>query len=429
MRRILRAAVDAADPVPLVAASLASNPLDPTARSLIVIAAGKAARRMAGAFVAHAPTTIAAGIVAGPAGPTGGLPEALEEYACGHPFPDEQSERAGRRTLALAARDPAETLVVLLSGGASAMLAVPAAGVTVADKVRTTSALLRAGCSIDEMNCVRKHLSAIKGGRLAASAGLSVTLAISDVHGPVPDDPSVIGSGPTVADPTTYAQALAIVERARAAGAADVPAAVHVRLQRGARGEIEETPKPGDPWLSRSTWRLIGNRTTAMEGAAGAAREIGYDVHVVREATSGEARIAGERFAHAAMALMTGRRPACVIASGETTVTVRGHGRGGRNLEFALAMARVLGAPGTGPRGAVVAASAGTDGIDGPTRAAGAVVDPETLARAAGAGLDADDALARNDTYPFFQKLDDLIVWGPTGTNVGDLHVAVNSDW
>jgi glycerate-2-kinase len=352
----------------------------------------------------------------------GNLPS-FESFGAGHPLPDAVSERAGRRALALAGADARSTLVVLLSGGASAMLAVPADGIELGDKLRTTRGLLRAGFSIGELNCVRKHLSAIKGGQLAASAGTSITLAISDVHGPVPDDPSVIGSGPTVADPTTFAEAAAIVRRAVSDGA-EVPPAVMRRLERGARGEIGETPKPGDPRLARSTHHVIANRHTAMNGAARTARSLGYDIEILDAPTSGEARVAGERFARAASQVArAGASQVCVVASGETTVRVRGEGRGGRNQEFALGMAPVLAEVFRASEVPAIAASAGTDGIDGPTDAAGALVDPQTVDRAARAGLDSADALARNDTYSFFERLGDLIVWGPTGTNVGDLHV------
>jgi glycerate 2-kinase len=415
--------VAAIDPFRLVADVLRAGALDfPGASNVTVIAAGKAAWPMARSFAAHARVRVGAGIVAGPHGGRHEVPPPFESFECGHPLPDAGSERAGRRALALARGEGGSQLVVLLSGGASAMLAAAAEGVTLDDKVRTTRSLLQAGISIDEMNCVRKHLSAIKGGQLAASARETLTLAISDVHEPVQDDPSVIGSGPTVADPTTYARALAILHRAT--GAAKIPRAVLQRLERGARGEIEETPKPGDARLSRSAYRVIGNRTTAMEGAACAARERGYAVHVFGEATSGEARLAGDRFARTAARIRdAGGAPVCVIASGEATVRVRGGGRGGRNQEFALGMAKALGEHDARAGLMAAGASVGTDGIDGPTDAAGALVDASTLARAARAGLDPDAALARNDTYAFFQRLDDLIVWGPTGTNVGDLHV------
>jgi hydroxypyruvate reductase len=236
----------------------------------------------------------------------------------------------------------------------------------------------------------------------------------------VADDPSAIGSGPTVADPTTFADALAIVRRAGVASL--VPAAVLSCLERAA----DETPKPGDPRLRASSYRVIANRHTAVEGAARAARARGYDVRIVQEATSGEAREAGAAFAahglrEAGVPGSRSRAPVCVIASGETTVHVRGSGRGGRNQEFALGVMPVLDSPGFGT--AAVVASAGTDGVDGPTDAAGAVVDSSSSARARLAGLDPAAALESNGSYDFFLPLGDLLLWGPTGTNVGDVHV------
>jgi glycerate-2-kinase len=272
---------------------------------------------------------------------------------------------------------------------------------------------MRAGVPIAELNCVRKHLSSIKGGRLAAAAGHSITLAISDVHAPVPDDPSVIGSGPTVGDPTTFADALAIV-RGAAAAAMSIPAAVLTHLERAA----DETPAPGEPRLAHSSYEVIGTRQHAMEGAARAARALGYMTIVVPEPTTGEARVAGAAFAAEALR-HAGTSRVCVIASGETTVRVTGTGRGGRNQEFALGTMGVIAAAPL----RVVLGSAGTDGIDGPTDAAGAIVDSASSGRAAASGLAADAALANNAAYDFFEALGDLITWGPTGTNVGDIHV------
>ncbi len=417
--------MDAIDPSRLVAAALEAGALDATRTpSVNVVAAGKGAWPMAVAFARHAQVRVEAGVVSGPRIGRGELAPPFEWLAGGHPLPTDASQRAGQRALALARGDRKSTLVVLLSGGASAMLSAPADGLTLEDKVRATQRLLRAGLSIDAMNCVRKHLSAIKGGQLAASAPASVTLAISDVHGPVPDDPAVIGSGPTVADPTTFADAMAILHQAYADDAADISSAVRRRLDRGTRGEIEETPKPGDVRLLRSSYRVIGNRVTAMDGAAAAAHHLGYAVQRLAEATSGEARQAGERFARDAARIgRASGSPVCVIASGETTVRVRGAGHGGRNQEFALGMAETLDENFRAAGEATVAASVGTDGIDGPTDAAGALVNSLTLERAARTGLDPADALARNDAYPFFERLGDLIVWGPTGTNVGDIHV------
>jgi glycerate 2-kinase len=332
-----------------------------------------------------------------------------------HPAPNEASVRAGARALEVA-REAEGTLLVLLSGGASAMMISPVDGVSLADKRETSRALMSAGAAIHELNCVRKHLSRVKGGQLGVAARRVVTLALSDVHGPVPDDPSVIGSGPTVADETTFADALDVIRARRV----EVPAAAIAYLERGARGAEPETIKPGDPRLRDARYEVIGSRRTAVDGARQAAESQGFTTITVDEATTGEAREAGRAFVEEALRRSAGvRRPVCVIGSGETTVTVRGAGRGGRNQEFSLGAAFVL----NRLEGQAVLGSAGTDGVDGPTDAAGAMVDPTTMTRAAAAGLSVDAALADNDAYPFFNALGDLVVWGPTGTNVGDVHV------
>jgi len=384
-----------------------------------VVAAGKAACPMIAALAEDYP--IDWGLVAVPAGsvpPPGGP---LDVIVAGHPAPDQGSAAAGARALALA-RDGASRggLLVLLSGGASAMLALPAEGLTLEDKAATARALMEAGAAIDELNCVRKHLSRIKGGQLAAAAGRTVTLALSDVHAPRADDPSVIGSGPTVPDPTTFADALEIVRERRV----EIPPAALVHLSRGARGELPETSKPGDVRVTDSEYVVIGNRHTAAAGARDEAERRGYQVIVEDTAIAGEARESARAWVNSLRPHL-GRpsRPVCVIGSGETTVTVRGNGRGGRNQEFALGGAVAVATLASNLQCAVLLASAGTDGVDGPTDAAGAVVDQTTLARAARARIDPDAALARNDAYAFFEPLGDLIRWGPTGTNVGDLQI------
>jgi glycerate 2-kinase len=389
--------------------------------SLFVVAAGKGAWPMASALYECEGPRVAAGLVSGPRVGDRPIPGPFEWFDAGHPSPDAASERAAERALTLANRSRDRgTLVLLLSGGASAMLAMPAGSLTIDDKARTAHALMHAGVPIDELNVVRKHLSAIKGGRLAAAAGDAITLAISDVHGPAAGDPSVIGSGPTLGDPSTFAEALAIVSRAGDA----IPPAIVEHLAAGVRGEHEETIKPGDARLSRGAFEMIGTRDLAMAAAARAARHEGYLTHVLEPATWGEARDAATLFATEALkASMGSASPVCVVASGETTVRVRGPGRGGRNQEFVLALVPLLERLAEARTVAVVIASAGTDGIDGPTNAAGAIADTTTPARAARAGLSADDALDRNGAYDFFLPLDDLILWGPTGTNVGDIHV------
>jgi glycerate 2-kinase len=336
-----------------------------------------------------------------------------------HPLPDAASVESGARALRLAegSRDRGECLVVLLSGGASAMLAALVPGISLEDKIATTKALLRSGLAIADLNAVRKHISAIKGGRLGAVAGQSITFAISDVHAPVEDDPAVIGSGPTIGDSSTFADAIRALMRGRIWDI--VPATVTARLMAGARGDVGETIKPSDPALASSQFVLAGSRRDAMAGAEQAAGSLGYHVLTLDRPTLGEAREAALAFCGEARGLLTAKeRPICVLASGETTVTVTGEGRGGRNQEFALASAGELERFGT-----CTLASVGTDGVDGPTDAAGAAVDVTTLRRARDRGLDPGIALRDHDAYPFFRSLGDLILTGPTGTNVGDLQI------
>jgi glycerate 2-kinase len=380
-----------------------------------LLAVGKAASLMAAGAMRRIGDRVHAGLVIVPSQAEARPP--LTVLLGDHPVPSVRSEDAGRRALALAAvTDDAVQLLVLLSGGASALMAVPADGLTLDDKRATTSLLLRSGADIDALNTVRKHLSAIKGGWLAAAANLPVTtLAISDVVG---DDPSVIGSGPTVPDASTFADALAAIDRF--GGRRVYPARVVERLERGRRGEVPETPRllrPPSP-----EWRLVGSRFLAMQGAAVHARQLGYEVIVRDEPVTGEARLAGEAFVKSLPVHSGVTPPLCVISSGETTVTVGGSGRGGRNQEFALSAADHL----AGSPIPVAVASVGTDGIDGPTDAAGAIVDRDTVARAAAAGLPSLSAfLADNNAYRLFEPLNDLIKTGPTGTNVGDLQICL----
>jgi len=350
------------------------------------------------------------------------VPPSFELIAGGHPTPTAGSEAAGRRALEIARLAGADGhLLVLLSGGASAMMAAPADGLTLDDVRQTTAQLLRSGADIHALNTVRKHLSAIKGGWLAVAArASSTTLAISDVVG---DELSVIASGPTVADATSFADALDVVRRF--GGDAAYPAAAIAHLIAGTRGETPETPKPGDARLLHATAHVIGGRREAMAGAAAAAASRGYHVLRLDDAVVGDARTTAISHLRAVTARAASLpRPACIVSSGETTVHVVGKGRGGRNQEFALALADALA---SAPAPAALA-SAGTDGIDGPTDAAGAVVDSTTLARARAAGLAPPAAyLDDNDAYPFFAALGDLIHTGPTGTNVGDLQVMLLS--
>lgn len=399
-----------------------------SARAVDVIAAGKAASAMLSAFASSAPVPVRTMLGVGPpASPSGSDPSSVElsvsrtpgaEWqAAGHPLPNEGSMKGARRALEIArAASPDDVLMVLISGGGSALMALPAPGISLSDKQQTARTLMARSADIYELNTVRKHLSAIKGGRLAAaSPGRVVTLAVSDVVG---DDLSVIASGPTVPDDSTFADALDVLSRR---DIDSYPESVVRHIRRGVAGEVEESPKSGDARLARAAAYVIGPQRGAIEGAQRAAEQLGYHVHIVPEPITGEARDSARAHLTAVSRQLSALpRPLCVISSGETTVNVVGRGKGGRNQEFALAMApwlATLGAP-------VVAASIGTDGIDGPTDAAGALVDPTTLARAAAAGLPPAQAyLDDNNAYEFFDRLGDLIRTGPTNTNVGDLQV------
>ena len=397
------------------------------ANAVDVIAAGKAASAMLAAFASGSDVRMRTILGVGPRRAHSGSDPLSAEvsrgltpewFDAGHPLPDAGSVAGARRALEVAAASTGDdVLVVLLSGGGSALMALPAPGISLEAKQQMARTLMAQSADIYELNTVRKHLSGIKGGRLAAaSRGTVLTLVVSDVVG---DDLSVIASGPTVADESTFADAVRILERR--GGLDAYPEEVVSHLRRGAAGDVPETPKKGDPRLARATARVIGPQRGAIEGARRAAEGLGYHVHVVGEPITGEARLSARSHIAAAAHMAASRpRPLCIISSGETTVTVVGNGKGGRNQEFALAMAPLLDA--LGPR--VVAASIGTDGIDGPTDAAGALVDPSTLARAQAAGLQlAQSYLDNNNAYEFFDRLGDLIRTGPTNTNVGDLQI------
>jgi glycerate-2-kinase len=415
-----RAGVAAADPAAAVRGAVRRTPdglaiadrrIDPGAR-LTLLAVGKAAAAMAGAFEEIAGDAVASGLAI--TKDAHGRPlRQLALREAGHPVPDARSEAAAREALALAESTPApEVLVVLLSGGASALWACPLPGLSLAELAEATQALLESGASIDELNCVRKHLCELAGGRLGAAAAAPRVelLAISDVLG---DRLDVIGSGPCTPDPSRYADALEIV--ARRVGGGGFPSAARRVLEEGARGERPESPKPGDPRLARVAARVLASNATALDAAAAAAGEAGWEVHVVSRALCGEAREAGRRLAAAVRALGPGGRR-LLLAGGETTVTVRGGGRGGRSQELALAAALELeGLEGVG------LLAAGTDGNDGPTDAAGAFADGGTAARGRARGVDPDRALAENDAYGFFDAEGGLLRTGPTGTNVADL--------
>ena len=418
LRHLLAVAIDAALPLTGLARHL---PPPPKGRT-VVLGAGKAAGSMAQAvealWPAQAPLT---GLVVTryhhvPPRPKG-LPHRIEVVEAAHPVPDEAGAAAAERILALTQGLTADDLVLcLISGGGSALLTLPAEGLTLAEKQRINRQLLESGAHIGEMNCVRKHLSRIKGGRLAAACAPArvVTLAISDVPG---DDPSVIASGPTVPDATTCADALAILDRYGIA----VPGAVRQALQEGRL----ETPKPQSPVFAGHQVALIATPRLSLVAAAAAARAAGLAAHVLSDDLEGESREVGK--VHAALARATARhgepfpRPCVLLSGGETTVTVRPpppgarRGRGGRAGEFCLGLALALqGQPG------VWALAADTDGIDGVEDNAGALVTPDTLARAQAAGVSLIDSLDRHDAYGCFSALGDLVMTGPTYTNVND---------
>jgi glycerate 2-kinase len=386
---------------------------------LALVAVGKASPAMAGAFADRVGRRIDEGIVIG-THCDGPLPPPLEWCPSSHPVPDERSVAAAERALALARRlDREDTLVVLVSGGTSALMAAPAAGLTLLDKQRVTRELLRHGADITSLNAVRKHLSAVKGGQLGASSRARVVAwLLSDVVG---DDPGVIGSGPTVADQSTFADALAVLERH--GGLARYPQAARERLEAGIDGGLPETPKPGDTSLAHVETLVIGSAHLSLEGAASEARSLGYRVVERREPVVGEARRAARTHADWVTAQLV-RHPngrLCLLSAGETTVHVSGPGKGGRNQEFALASVTLL----AGMPRPVALASVGTDGVDGPTDTAGATVDGETLARGVAKGLDVEASLAANDSWSYFEVLGDRIVTGPTDTNVGDLQIVL----
>lgn len=408
--RMARAAIDAALPaqcLPPVLAGIAPPP--PGRGRTLVIGAGKAAAAMAQTVEEHWPVPLS-GLVVTRYGH--GTPcRQIEVIEAAHPVPDQAGQAAARRMLQMVQGLTADDLVLcLISGGGSSLLALPAEGISLADKQQVNRALLRSGAAIDEMNCVRKHLSAIKGGRLAAACAPArlVTLMISDVPG---DDPSVIASGPTVADPTTFSDALAVLKKY----GIHEPRSVIAHLQ-AAR---DETPKPGDARLAASQVHIIATAQHALLAAAKVAEDAGVRPLILSDNIEGESREIARM--HAAIAYQISRydqpaaAPCVIISGGETTVTVRGKGRGGRNAEFMLALAVALdGHP------SVHAIAIDTDGIDGSEDNAGAWLIPDSIGRAARKGIDAKACLANNDGYSFFQAAGSLVVTGPTLTNVND---------
>lgn len=384
-------------------------------RPLHVVAVGKAAAAMATAFLSRRDLQVQRALAIG-THTHADLPAAVEWIESSHPFPDARSQAAGERALAVAQGvHSGDVLVILLSGGASALMAAPLDGISLADKIATTRLMMEAGADIHALNTVRRHLSKVKGGRLAAACvGATITLAISDVVG---DDLNAIGSGPGVPDATTWADASAALERF--GGDLHLSEVRHAIAQ-GVAGAIPDTPKPGAASLRRAQAMVIGSRADAMEGARSAAHALGYHAIVMPEAVTGEARDVAPRWLARARALAKdGRRPACVISSGETTVRVTGKGRGGRNLEFALALAEAVASPTP-----IAFGSIGTDGIDGSSGVAGGIVDATTITRASALGLEPPGHyLAANDSLAFFAPLDDTVRLGRTDTNVGDLQV------
>lgn len=409
LRRMFDAAIRAADPRSVLARHL---PPPPKGR-VVVVGAGKSAAVMAAAVEAAWPEASLSGLVItryGHAVPT----RRIEVVEASHPVPDAAGEAAARRVLAAVGDLTADDMVLaLISGGGSALMALPAEGLSLEDKQAVNRALLASGATINEMNCVRRHLSAIKGGRLAAAAHPArvVTLAISDVPG---DDPTVIASGPTVPDPSTFAEAREIVRHY----GIDLPPPVAAHLAAAA----EETPKPDDPRLARAEFHMIATPQMALEAAAAEARALGLTPLLLGDALEGEAAVLGTALAGIARSVRTHGHPlpapAVLLSGGETTVTIRpsqAAGRGGRNTEcllgFTLAAA---GLPGTW------ALMGDTDGIDGSENNAGALATPDSLARAAAAGLDARAMLISHDSQALFDQLGDTIVTGPTLTNVND---------
>jgi hydroxypyruvate reductase len=387
---------------------------------IFVVAVGKAAPQMAEAIEQRIGDKFTRGLVITKHGHTSSYAGKCEVIESSHPIPGEDSLRAGQATLALLHDlSPKDLLIVAVSGGASSLLCAPVEDVSLAAKQQTTDLLLRAGADIYELNSVRKHLSMLKGGNLAARANSAAVLSLllSDV---VADPIDVIGSGLTAPDQSTFARAIQVLTKRSVLQ--QVPAEVRQHLEKGARGEITETPKEGDGLFENVTNVVVGSSRQALEAAADEAKRRGYRSLILTSRIQGEAREAARFHADILWETIASghpvRSPACILSGGETTVTVRGQGKGGRNQEFALAQALTLaGAPN------IVCLSAGTDGTDGPTDAAGAIVSGDTVARAAKLGLDARDYLARNDSYPFFDSLGDLLKTGPTGTNVMDVNV------
>jgi hydroxypyruvate reductase len=408
LRRMFDAAVKTAAPDIVVPANL---PPPPAGRT-IVVGAGKAAGAMARAVDANWPADKPlSGLVVTRYGHGVEPLRRIEVVEASHPVPDAAGEKAAARILEMVRGLEADDLVLcLISGGGSALLSLPAPGITLKDKQAVNSALLKSGAGIHDMNCVRKHLSAIKAGRLAAAAAPAqvVSLIISDVPG---DDPSVIASGPTTPDVSTLAEAKAVLRKY----GIEAPPSVEALLD----DENAETPKPGDPAFARTTTRLIATPQASLEAAAEVAREARFQPLILGDSIEGEASEVGRVMSGIARQVVLHDEPhaapCALISGGETTVTVRGHGRGGRNVEFLLSLAVHL-----NRLERVYAIACDTDGVDGADEVAGAIIAPDTLARAEALGVDAKGRLADNDGHGFFAALNDQVVTGPTLTNVND---------
>jgi len=422
-RACLDAAITAVDPGRLVRDVLEQHPETvPEADPVHIVAVGKAAAAMARVACEIFGPRVRGGVVIAPTDTEMRDLGNLSTFRGGHPVPTEGSERGARAVAQLVGQLGAgDFLLCLISGGGSALMTLPPSGVSLSDVRKTTETLLRAGATIDELNCVRKHLDLLKGGLMAqiAAPARVLALVLSDVLG---DHPDVIASGPLSPDPTTFSDALAIVERRQVRER--IPTSALGYLESGTNGAVPETPGPDAPFFADVEVRIVGNNRMAADAAVREAERRGYQTRLLTTTLSGEANEVGRMLAAQGLEIKDGRGsitpPACLIAAGETTVDVRGTGRGGRNQELALGGALVL--HGQGP---LLMASMGTDGIDGASHAAGAFADQTTIARAEALGLDAAATLTANDTTPFFEALNDLIVTGPTGTNVMDIQVVL----
>ncbi len=425
----LRAAIEAVEPSALVAEALRGSE-ESWSRVLAsapvhVLAVGKAAPAMVRGAVSQIGAVVAGGMIVAPRGYPVDDIDGLETLLAEHPVPGRGSLDAGRRVAVFASGLPrGDHLLCLISGGGSSLLALPAGGLSLDDLSETTRLLLEAGATIGELNTVRKHLDGLKGGRLARLLqGVDVrALVLSDVVG---DPLDVIASGPLAPDSTTYAEAVRVLEAKRVFDA--VPQVVKEHLRAGQRGALEETPSRGHPCFAKVETSIVGNAALAARAAAAAAERLGYASHVLTTELVGEARRVGGELATTAIQIQDVGSPVappvCLVAAGETTVTVVGDGRGGRNHELALGAAMAL-----GDRQGIVVGSVGTDGIDGSSSAAGAVAGPDSLDRADALGLDPKAVLADNDTHHFFDALGDAVITGATGTNVGDVQVVLVAD-